>query len=120
MTENYEEKKEALSVLSGFNTRLIGNMEIAADELCGSRKDDTDQLVKSIADAVNWEIQVLNSTMDMINQDEEKLDKEAFNAGITGFADALRQGNDQAIADAIRGMLPQFRRLDEIVKELLR
>ncbi len=118
MEENLKEQKEALEVLSGFNSRLIDNMEIAVEELSGKRKEDTDKLVKSITDAVNWEIQVLNSTMDLINKDKVRVDKEAFNAAIMGFSDAIKQGGDEALAAALKTLLPQFENLGEAVKEI--
>lgn len=118
METNLKEQKEALEVLSGFNSRLIDNMEIAIEELSGNRREDTDKLVKSITDAVNWEIQVLNSTMDLINHDSVRLDKEAFNTVITDFANAIKQGEDAVLAEALKKMLPQFRNLDKVVREV--
>lgn len=118
MAENLNEQKEALEVLSGFNSRLIDNMEIAIEELSGNRREDTDKLVKSITDAVNWEIQVLNSTMDLLNKDKMRIEKEAFNAAITEFANALQQGGDDTLAAALKTMLPQFKKLGSAVKEI--
>lgn len=118
MEENLKEQKEALEVLAGFNSRLIDNMEIAIEELSGNRKEDTDKLVKSITDAVNWEIQVLNSTMDLLNQDKVRVDKEAFNAGITEFGNAIQQGEDESLAAALKTLLPQFENLGAAVKEI--
>lgn len=118
METNLKEQKEALEVLSGFNSRLVGNMEIAVQELSGNRKEDTDKLVKSITDAVNWEVQVLNSTMDLLNKDKVRIEKTAFNAAITEFSNALQQGADDALAAALKTMLPQFKNLGEAVKEI--
>lgn len=118
MEENLKEQKEALEVLAGFNLRLVGNMEIAVQELSGDRKEDTDKLVKSITDAVNWEVQVLNSTMDLLNKDKVRIEKTAFNAAITEFSNALQQGADDALAAALKTMIPQFKKLDDAVKEI--
>lgn len=63
MEDNRAEQIEALEVLTEFNDRLVHNMEIIVKELKGERLDDTDQFLKGIVDAVNWEIQVVNGTL---------------------------------------------------------
>ena len=78
MEDNRKEQIEALEVLLEFNERLVKNMKIIVKELSGKRLDDTDKFLKSIVDAINWEIQVVNGTLEVINAGEERLDKEAF------------------------------------------
>ena len=55
MEDNRAEQIEALQVLEEFNGRLVKNMEIIVKELSGERLDDTDQFLKGIVDAINWE-----------------------------------------------------------------
>ena len=64
MEDNRKEQIEALEVLLEFNERLIRNMNIIVKELSGKRLDDTDKFLKSIVNALNWEIQVVNGTID--------------------------------------------------------
>ena len=78
MEDNRKEQIEALEVLLEFNERLVKNMKIIVKELSGKRLDDTDKFLKSIVDAINWEIQVVYGTLEVINAGEERLDKEAF------------------------------------------
>lgn len=75
MEDNRKEQIEALEVLLEFNERLVKNMNIIVKELSGKRLDDTDKFLKSIVDAINWEIQVVNGTLEVINDGEERLDK---------------------------------------------
>ena len=75
MEDNRAEQIEALEVLTEFNDRLVHNMEIIVKELKGERLDDTDQFLKGIVDAVNWEIQVVNGTLDTLNDGKVRVDK---------------------------------------------
>lgn len=79
MEDNKKEQVEALEVLLEFNDRLVRNMNIIVKELSGERLDDTDKFLRSIIDAVNWEIQVVNGTMEVLNEGKERVNKEAFN-----------------------------------------
>lgn len=83
MEDNRKEQIEALEVLLEFNERLVKNMNIIVKELSGKRLDDTDKFLKSIVDAINWEIQVVNGTLEVINDGEERLDKKAFNKAVS-------------------------------------
>jgi hypothetical protein len=72
MENNRAEQKEALEILEDFNVRLVKNMHSIVTELSGQRLADTDQLLKSIIDAINWEIQVVNGTMELLNEGKQR------------------------------------------------
>ena len=76
MEDIRNEQKEALETLVEFNEKLVKNMNIIVKELSGQRLDDTDKFLKGIIDAVNWEVQVLNGTMSLLNEDKERINKE--------------------------------------------
>ena len=78
MEDNRAEQIEALEVLTEFNDRLVHNMEIIVKELKGERLDDTDQFLKGIVDAVNWEIQVVNGTLDTLNDGKVRVDRQVL------------------------------------------
>ena len=63
MEDNRQEQIEALEILIEFNEKLVHNLPILVKELSGERLDDTDQFLKSVLDAMNWEIAVMNGTM---------------------------------------------------------
>ena len=50
-------------------------MRIVIKELSGERLDDTDNFVKGIIDAMNWEIEVMNGTMSVLNENEVQIEK---------------------------------------------
>ena len=72
------EQLEALETMAEFNERLLKNLPTLITELSGNRQPDTDQYQKSIIDAINWEIAVINSTLEVLNQGKVRIHKEDF------------------------------------------
>lgn len=118
MEDNRKEQIEALEVLSDFNKRLMQNIPIAVKELSGERLEDTDNFIKSIIDAMNWEIQVVNGTMDVLNEGRKRIEKEDFNSRIVAIADAVNSHNDAALATAFQDALPYFETLGKAAEEV--
>ena len=112
MEDNRAEQIEALEVLTEFNDRLVHNMEIIVKELKGERLDDTDQFLKGIVDAVNWEIQVVNGTLDTLNDGKVRVDKSDFNTAIVAAKD------DARMAVEFENVIPVFQQLGEAAKEV--
>lgn len=119
MEDNRQEQIEALEVLAEFNTRLIKNMKIVIKELSGARLEDTDNFIKSIIDAMNWEIQVMNGTMELLNEGKERVNKEAFNQKIVAFSEAIAAKDDAKMAAAVEALLPCFEGLGEAAAEVI-
>ena len=119
MEDNRKEQLEALEVLGEFNERLVKNMNIIAKELSGSRLDDTDKFLKSIIDAINWEIQVVNGTLDVLNEGKERLNKEDFNAAVISLSNAINDNSDTEMAEEFRKITPVFEQLGVSIKEVI-
>lgn len=119
MEDNREEQKEALETLVEFNERLVKNMNIIVKELSGERLDDTDKFLKGIIDAINWEIQVMNGTMDLLNEGKARINKVAFNDKIIKLGEAVKEKNDGKMAEAIKNLLPEFESLQAAAKEVI-
>lgn len=66
-------------------------MSILVKELSGERLDDTDNFEKAIIDAINWEIEVLNGTMELLNEGKERINKESFNKAVVALEKRLLQ-----------------------------
>ena len=111
--------KEALETLIEFNQRLVKNMNIIVKELSGQRLDDTDKFLKSILDAINWEVQVMNGTMDLLNEAKERINKEEFNSKITELSTALKEKDDVKQAAAIQNLIPSFELLEAAAREVI-
>lgn len=120
MENNREEQIDALEVFTDFNERLIKNMNIIVRELSGARLDDTDKFLKSIVDAINWEIQVVNGTMDLLNEGKERVHKEEVNNVIVSLSNAIAEKNDAKIAQEFKKVIPVFEQLGESAKEVIK
>ena len=119
MQSTREEQKEALETLVEFNERLLKNMKIIVKELSGKRLDDTDKFLKSIIDAINWEIQVVNGTLDVLNEEKERLNKEDFNVAVISLSNAINDNNDTEMAEEFRKITPVFEQLGVSIKEVI-
>lgn len=119
MSDNRKEQMEALEVMSEFNERLVKNMEIIVKELSGERLDDTEKFLKSIVNAINWEIQVVNGTMEVLNEDTIRVDKVTFNDSIVALSDAINEKDDGKMAAEFEKVIPLFEQLGKSVQEVL-
>mgnify|MGYP001140836162 FL=1 len=119
MEDNRKEQMEALEVLTDFNGRLVKNMTIIVKELSGERLDDTDKFLKSIVDAINWEIQVVNGTIELLNDGKERINKEEFNRAIVSLNDAISAKEDAKMAEEFKKVIPVFGQLGEAAKEVI-
>lgn len=119
MEEKRAEQLEALETLAEFNERVLKNIPILVKELSGERLDDTDKFQKGIVDAINWEIEVLNGTMEVLNDGAERISKDEVNEKIVALSEGLKSGEDAKLAEAFEGLLPVLKKLDGAVKEVL-
>ena len=89
-------------------------------ELREQRKDDTDEFQKKIIEGLNWEIQILNGTLSLINQKEERINKNEVNQQVLKLGEALKTGDDKKIADSFeKDILPEFTKVEEIIQAVL-
>lgn len=119
MENNRMEQFEALKTLTEFNERLVNNLPTIIDELSGNRQPDTDTYLKNIIDAINWEISVVNATLDVINEGENRLQKEDFNQKILALSSAMTSNIDSEIAAALQNLSPLFHQLGSAVKAVI-
>ena len=96
---------EALEVLGDYNERLMKSIHSVIKELDGDRKEDTDQFLDEIIKGINWEIGILNGTMELINEKEERIKKEDMNSGILKLSKALEGKVDKEMAKALEEAL---------------
>ena len=110
---------EALEVFKNYNSRLVKSMDNIIPELEGDRKDDTDKFLDEIVKGINWEIGILNGTMDFINEKEERIKKEEINASILKLSKALEGKKDSEIAASLKETLPVFENFGKVVEQVL-
>lgn len=71
----------------------------------------------SIIKGMNWEIQVLNGTMDYLNETGQLIDKQAANALFVNFSKIYQEKDDEKLAEVFeKDMIPFFEKLEEVAK----
>lgn len=97
--------------------KVILEAGITLEELHGNRQPDTDEYLLSIIKGMNWEIQVLNGTMDYLNEIEQLIDKQAANALFVNFSKIYQKKDDEKLAEVFeKDMIPFFEKLEEVAK----
>lgn len=113
-----EQQVEALQVLTEYSVKLIKGMKTSAEELMGCRKEDTDEFLRMVLDGVNWELNVLNGCLSLINEEEKVLDKKRANETILDFQQVFSSKNDEAISKAItEKLIPLVEQITEAAQK---
>ena len=117
MEDNRREEKEALKALVEYSPKLLKGMQAVIEELKGNRQADTDEYLMSVIKGMNWEIQILNGTMEYLNEAEQLIDKSEANNLFIAFSNTFQEKKDAAIAAQLEErMIPFFTKLEEIAK----
>ncbi len=119
MEEKRAEQKEALEVFCEYNGRFVKSVRTIIPELEGDRKDDTDEFLQGIVKGINWEIGILNGTLDFINEKEERVKKEEVNGTILKLSKAIEGKDDREIAECLKEALPMFEALGQAAKDAI-
>lgn len=120
MEDIRQQQIEALEVLESYNERMVKAVREIIVELKGQQQPDTEDFLNQIIEGINWEIQVVNGTLDYINEDEQLLDKEGFNQAILNHNDAIASGDDEKMAESLEvNVLPYLVKIQEITAKKL-
>ena len=94
--------------------------EKAQVQSCTWRELNQGHIPQGIVDAINWEIQVVNSTMQVLNDGKVRVDKESFNADIVALSKAISAKDDAKMAEEFQRVIPVFKQLGESVNEVIK
>lgn len=108
MTNEFKEEIEALEALKSYNEKVVKALNEILPELKGEKKEDTDEYFQHILKGINWEIQVINGTMNYLNRNNEIISKDDVNNGIAKLNDAINAKDSQKIADVVEKELLPF------------
>ncbi|MFW5650228.1 MAG: molecular chaperone [Acetivibrio ethanolgignens] len=119
MKDMREEKIEALETLAEYNERVLKNIPILIKELSGQRLDDTEKFLDGIINAINWEVEVVNVTLDLLNEGKERIQKEDMNDKIVLLSEAIKKKDDVRMAQAFQQLIPVLENLGIAAKEVI-
>lgn len=113
------QQEEALRAAYDYTKRLQNGIETIIPELRGEKQEDTKEFLDQILKGINWIIQVTNGTMSLINEKEQRINKEDINYQIISLNAALTENDDQEIVRIFEeGILPFLNELKVISKEI--
>lgn len=115
MEDNRAEQVEALQALAEYNPRLVKAMKAVVSELQDNRQPDTDEYMQAIVNGMNWEIEVLNGTLSLVNEKSVQIDKAAANDIFVDFGNTYQAKDDAALVGLFETkVIPFFEQLEEI------
>ncbi len=111
---------EALHAAYDYSKKLLKALSEIVLELRGAQKDDTKEYLDKIMEGTNWIIQVVNGTLTLINEKEERISKEDINDIIIELNSAFKDENYAEIANVIEsGIIPFVNSVSAIAKEIV-
>lgn len=120
MEDNRKEQVEALEALRDYNPKVCKALREIIVELKGEKKEDTQEYVDHILRGVNWELQVINGTMQLLNEKEEQISKDTLNEMISNINDAYNSKEDAKLAKVIESeLLPFAEKLEDCMEKAL-
>lgn len=110
---------EALEVLYGYNQKLINAITQVTIELRTERQEDTNDYLDTILKGLNWIFQVINGTMDLLNEKETIVDKSQINSDVMEINQFYEKKADVELANVLEmKILPLLERLNKTAVEL--
>ncbi len=120
MEDNRKEQVEALEALKDYNPKVCTALKEIIPELKGDKKEDTQEYADHIFRGVNWELQVINGTLELLNEKEQQVTKDALNEMVTHVNDAYVSKNEVQLAQVIESeLLPFVEKLDGYIAKAL-
>ena len=120
MEDNRKEQVEALEALKDYNPKICKALREIIPELKGEKKEDTQEYIEHIFRGVNWELQVINGTMELLNEKEEQVSKDSLNGMISHVNDAYTSKEENKLAQVIEEeLLPFVEKLEGYIVKAL-
>lgn len=119
--ENLKEQQvEALNAMIEYNKKLIPALQEVVIELNDAQQEDTKQYLDYVLKGVNWVIQIVNGTKDLLNIKSEVVLKEEVNQIIGDLNKAVKDEDNSEIATIIeKGIMPFVLKVSEAAKDVV-
>lgn len=108
MEDLREQQMEALDTARDYIAKLLNAVDRVRLELETEGKDDTQEYLQTILQGVNWTIEILNRTIDYVNEQGELIRKESVNDRMLHFSAVYETNNKEAIGEALESDIKTF------------
>lgn len=120
MEDNRKEQVEALEALKDYNPKVCKALKEVIPEITGERKEDTQEYLEHIFKGINWELQVVNGTLEVLNEKEEQVSKEDLNDIVAQINEAYTSKDSGKLAQLLEEkMLPFIEKLGGYIDKAL-
>lgn len=111
-------ERQLLEELVELNEYLIIDIKLFRDTLEEKQQIDNAWL-RRILETLNKEVEIIDSMLQVLNQEKQRLNEEEFNQCMNSFSDEIYEGNIQGTERVIAEMIPMFEQIGVAVRELL-
>lgn len=91
MSDKASAQQDLLKELYNYSATIIPGTETLIAELRHNRQSDTDELFNLVIQGINWEIEVFNNCEDLINRDEQRIDKGRMASAVGRLGKVLQE-----------------------------
>lgn len=120
MEDNRKEQVEALEALKDYNPKVCKALKEIIPEITGERKEDTQEYLEHIFQGINWELQVVNGTLELLNEKEEQVSKDDLNDIVMQINEAYTSKDDSKLAQVLEEkLLPFVEEMDGYIEKAL-
>lgn len=110
-----EEQKEAMQEASSYLERLIPVAKELLTEFQEEIKEDSYEYLNLVIDGLNWIIELYNSTMDVINEEEDQIDTSEMDRAMKRFGSAVAAQDKVIVAEELeQNVIPFLNKMKEI------
>lgn len=100
-----EDKIEAIVGICKYDRKLIDALQGLAEDFSSGKEKMPSELLNTIMQGINWTVEVLNQVMDVLNEGQDKVEKQFINDALIAFQHAYASGEEQKLAETIDSQL---------------
>lgn len=101
MSDKISAQQALLKELYSYSANIIPATETLVMELRHNRQEDTDDLFNLVIQGINWEIEVFNNCENLINQEEQRIDKAKMASAVGRLGKVLQEKDDIKLAASL-------------------
>ncbi len=119
MSDKVSAQQDLLKELYNYSETIIPGTETLIAELRHNRQSDTDELFNLVIQGINWEIEVFNNCEDLINQDEQRIDKARMASAVGRLGKVLQEKDDIKLAASLEvDFLPFLKAMKRVAETM--
>ena len=119
MSDKASAQQDLLKELYNYSATIIPGTETLIAELRHNRQSDTDELFNLVIQGINWEIEVFNNCEDLINRDEQRIDKGRMASAVGPLGKVLQEKDDIKLAASLEvDFLPFLKAMKRVAETM--